>query len=487
MSEKNILEQVKERIAGAENILVALSRDPNVDEMAGAIGLTMALDEMGKHATAIYSGVTPNALEFLKPEETFEKDTNSLQDFIIALNKEKADHLRYKIEGDYVRVYITPYKTTISEKDLEFSHGDFNVDLVIALDIDDVANLDAALSEYGRIMHDATAVNITTGKAGKFAETEWSEPGRSSVCEMIVELLNVMDGAGDGAGGGDGDGAKTGNVSGAKMTKEVATALLTGIVAETDRFSNDKTTPETMNVASELMKAGADQKLIADNVELGGEKPVEPAKVELVKAELEPEIQAENGGMEVAHEPEVAVEEPEQTEEQKTATEQLEQMIQPPSEEETAMEQLRQVANEVELPKFELGQNPAEVIAPEMTEKEANNIPEMNFGGGDVVNIVPPNETADEMPITKLEDIDKEIELPPPPAPPVDTNTEPELPKIEIGNNGGFTEPLLEESISEEANGGETNTSSGETEGFFEVKADEKTDDPSAFKIPNVE
>ena len=103
--------------------------------MAAAIGLTMLLDNTGKHATAIYSGATPNALRFLKPEETFETDTNSLQDFIIALNKEKADHLRYKVEGDYVKVYITPYKTEISEKDLEFSHGDFNVDLVIGLDV----------------------------------------------------------------------------------------------------------------------------------------------------------------------------------------------------------------------------------------------------------------------------------------------------------------------------------------------------------------
>ena len=509
MAEKNnVVEQIREKIAEAENILVALSRDPSVDEMAGAIGLTMALDKMGKHATAIYSGETPNALEFLEPEKTFEADTNSLQDFIIALNKEKADHLRYKIEGDYVRVYITPYKTEISEKDLEFSHGDFNVDLVIALDIDDVSNLDAALSEYGRIMHDATAVNITTGVAGNFAETEWSDPEKSSVCEMLVELLN---GIKSGRKGEDEDDAKAeasgapgADISGAgvKMTKEVATALLTGIVAETDRFSNNRTMPETMNVAAELMKAGADQKLIADNIELGEEKKAEP-EPEQKPEEPAPEIKTEPV-MEVKHEEEVEAEAPEQTEEQKSATEQLEQMIQAPSEEETAMEQLRQVANEVELPKFEPGQNPAEVIAPEMTEKEANGIPEMNFGGGevklepasenkgeqptitgDVVNIVPPSEQSksevelppvaeepvpvggepvisgaepkEEMPVTKLE----EIELPPPPAPPMppelmaEAGGEPELPKIEIKEDATLSE---EESLV----------------------------DPSAFKIPNV-
>ena len=109
------LERVVEKIEDADNILVTLSRNPSVDEMASAIALTLALDQVGKHATAIYSGKTPNAIQFLEPENTFESDTNSLQDFIIALNKEKADHLRYKIEGDFVKVYITPYKTVRHE------------------------------------------------------------------------------------------------------------------------------------------------------------------------------------------------------------------------------------------------------------------------------------------------------------------------------------------------------------------------------------
>lgn len=270
------LEKVVDRIEAADSILVALSKDPNVDEMAAAIALTMMLDNSGKHATAIYSGDTPNALEFLKPEETFETDTNSLQDFIIALNKEKADHLRYKIEGDFVKVYITPYKTTLTEKDLDFEHGDFNVDLVVSLDVPSGDDLDAALSEYGRIMHDATAVNITTGEPGRFAEVEWSEPEASSVCEMIVRLQGAMKDK-------------------AALDEQVATALLTGIVAATERFSNDKTSPKTMEVASKLMNAGADQKLISENLTKSG------VKKSAAEEEIE-NLSKEPGSLDVKHE-----------------------------------------------------------------------------------------------------------------------------------------------------------------------------------------
>lgn len=241
------LNEIIAKIQGADSILIALSQNPSVDELATAMGLGMFIDKMGKHATAIYSGTTPNALKFLNPERQFETNTNGLQDFIIAINKEKADHLRYKLDGDYVKVYITPYRTTISENDLEFSHGDYNVNLVIALNVESADRLDQALGEHGRIMHDATIINIAAGVSGKFGEIQWSNPAASSVAEMAAGLITAMK-------------------DNAEIDKEIATAILTGIVAATERFSNNRTQPETMAIASQLMAAGADQQLISANI-----------------------------------------------------------------------------------------------------------------------------------------------------------------------------------------------------------------------------
>lgn len=245
----SIISQVAERIRTSDNVLVALSKDPSVDELSAALGLTFILDKIGKHATAIFSGSVPNAIEFLEPEKTFETNTNSLQDFIIALDKEKADHLRYKIDGDYVKVFITPYKTTIDEKDMEFSHGDYNVDLVIALNVASSDDLDSALTEYGRIMHDASSINISANVPGKFGDIEWGDPAASSVSEMIFSLSQEIK-------------EKDKDI----IDKSTATALLAGIVAATNRFSNERTSPDTMTAASKLMMAGADQQLISSSI-----------------------------------------------------------------------------------------------------------------------------------------------------------------------------------------------------------------------------
>ena len=277
----DFIKQIVAKITNSENILVALSRNPSVDEIASAVGLALFLEDAGKHVTAIYSGETPNVLEFLKPEETFEDNTDSLQDFIIALSKEKADHLRYKVDGDYVKVFITPYKAKIDQDDLEFSHGDYNVDLVIALNVPTASDLDAALSEHGRIMHDASAIDITTGEPGRFGEIEWSDPESSSIGEMVANLLTV--------------------IKKPEITPVVATALLAAMMAATNRFASENTKSTTMTMAAKLMELGADQQLVAMNV-MENSEPELIGAVDIEEAPSQKKVKDDKTLLMVGHE-----------------------------------------------------------------------------------------------------------------------------------------------------------------------------------------
>lgn len=236
-----------DRIKQAQNILVTVSTNPSVDQLAAAIGLTIALNKLDKHGTAVFSGEPPSTIEFLKPEETLEKNTDSLRDFIIALDKSKADKLRYKVEDQVVRIFITPYKTSLSQNDLDFSQGDFNVDVVVALGVKEQQDLDAAITSHGRILHDATVVSVSTESQGSLGTINWVDPSASSLSEMVAGLVDGLDKK--------------------AMDGQIATALLTGIVAMTDRFSNEKTSPKTMSASAALMAAGANQQLIASELE----------------------------------------------------------------------------------------------------------------------------------------------------------------------------------------------------------------------------
>lgn len=247
----NVKQQVVEKVNGAKNVLVTVGATPTVDELASALGLTFLLGKLGKHATAVFSGKTPPAIDFLDPDKTFECTVDSLRDFIIALDKEKADKLRYKVEDDVVKVFITPYKTTISEKDLQFSQGDYNVDVVIAIGISKREELDKAIVAHGRILHDAEVITINASdKKSSLGSIDWSDTAASSVAEM---LLSISESFGSGL-----------------IDEQISTAFLTGIVAETNRFSNEKTSPKVMTMSAQLMAAGANQQLIATNLRQEG-------------------------------------------------------------------------------------------------------------------------------------------------------------------------------------------------------------------------
>lgn len=322
MSKNNAQEQIIAKLKESESILIAVNDNPSVDELSSALALTLAINNSGKHATAVASGEMPDALTFLRPEKTFEHSVDSLRDFIIALNKEKADHLRYKLVGDHVKIFITPYRSVISEKDLEFEQGDFNIDFVLALNVESQDRLDGALAAHGRIFHDASVGILTVGEnQTNLNGIHWHDENASSLSEITVQIIESI-------------GKKN-------LTESVATALLTGIVAETDRFSNSKVTAEIMSLASKLIASGADQQLVVSKIREAEEKAGEFAvqknakmaqALEEISGEKEDKKQVSkteqkrDGAFVIAHE-EAKVKEESQEEPKKDNEEELEESL----------------------------------------------------------------------------------------------------------------------------------------------------------------
>lgn len=261
MADTKIVKQIVDKITDSNNVLVTVNSNPSVDELSAALGITLLVNKLDKHATAVFSGDVPPAIEFLSPEKTFEQTVDSLRDFIIALDKEKADHLRYKLDGDMVKIYITPYRTTINQDDLDFSQGDYNVEMVLAIGVKSEDELDHALESHGRILHDATVAAISLGEPTKLGGIEWADNRASSYSEMLYTLAEQL--------GADKK----------LIDEQIANAFLTGIVAATDRFSNEKTSSSVMTIAAQLMSFGANQQLIASKLQEEQEisTPEEPA------------------------------------------------------------------------------------------------------------------------------------------------------------------------------------------------------------------
>ena len=313
-------QQIVDKIKSSTNILVTVSNNPSVDELTAALGLTALLNKLNKHATAIFSGAIPPAITFLEPDKIFENTADSLRDFIIALDKEKADHLRYKVEGDMVKIFVTPYRTHITDDDLEFSQGDFNIEVVLALGVINQEHLDAALTAHGQIMSDVSIMTLSAGNiSSKLGSVDWHDEGASCLSEMVGVLSTEF------------------QTEKSLLDQQISTALLTGIVSATDRFSNNLTSSRVMAMAAQMMAAGADQQLIAaklqeshvidslpirslDKQSVAEEKPVEPSDNFMIPHEEDMEGKTIEQIEESLPTPRKVVEEPEKPEQMPIST-----------------------------------------------------------------------------------------------------------------------------------------------------------------------
>ena len=84
------MNSIVDDISGVENILVTVSTNPSVDELSAALELST----YGQAREALYCCCTVVArlLLFILDPKSVEDTADSLRDFIIALDKDKADH-----------------------------------------------------------------------------------------------------------------------------------------------------------------------------------------------------------------------------------------------------------------------------------------------------------------------------------------------------------------------------------------------------------
>jgi len=120
---------------------------------------------------------------------------------------------------------------------------DFSIDLAVVLEC-------PVLDRIGRaarfLTPDVKIINIDHHyESGDFGVVNWVDPTRSSVGEMVFDLLEALE---------------------ADLTPPMAEQLYTAIMTDTGRFRYQATSPRTMDVIGQLMAAGADPKKITDQV-----------------------------------------------------------------------------------------------------------------------------------------------------------------------------------------------------------------------------
>jgi len=237
------LQQAVETLQKNNRFLIVLPENLNGDALGCALALEEALKNSGKKIDIVCTEAIPEKLKWLPGQEKVKNKLTAWQDFIISVNTatNKISRLRYENETGVLKIFLTtPGK--VEEKDIRLEPGQFFYDLIIAIDAPDLESLGRAFEENTELFFGKSVLNIDH-KAGNehFGEINLIEPTAAACSEIITELIAGL---------------------GLTINEKIATLLLTGLIIKTRSFQNNRTTPQSLSLASDLINQGAQQEKI---------------------------------------------------------------------------------------------------------------------------------------------------------------------------------------------------------------------------------
>lgn len=231
-------------------ILPHANIDP--DALSTALAFELLIRSLGKEVAVVCSEEPPSSLAFLPGFKRIERDIKETEEFIITINLPKdaeIDKVRYTVEEHHVHIIVAPKRGRIRPGQIALAEGEKRYDLIIVVDTADLALLGSSYTEHIDLFSSVPILNLDHHISNtQFGQVHLIDPTAASATEVLYAFCNHVPMLRD------------------KVTPDVATLLLTGLITDTRSFQNPNTTPRALEVAAELLERGARQQEIIQNI-----------------------------------------------------------------------------------------------------------------------------------------------------------------------------------------------------------------------------
>lgn len=238
----NSQEQIKDQISKNETILICVGKNPEGDALGSALALYAALKKMGKKVDLVSPSAVLEKYSFMPGADFISHKLEGSRDYIFSLDidKDKLQQLRYEVEDDKLKIFITAKNGEINKDRISLESARFNYDLIIILGTSDLESLGQIYDENSELFYDVPTINIDNNPSNEyFGKINLVDVATSSTAEIVFNLISDLD---------------------EKLIDEkTATDLLTGVIAATDSFQNKNTTPKAFMAAASLIAKGANK------------------------------------------------------------------------------------------------------------------------------------------------------------------------------------------------------------------------------------
>jgi phosphoesterase RecJ-like protein len=238
----NSQEQIKDQIGKNDAILICVGKNPEGDALGSALALYGSLKKMGKKVDVVSPGAVADKYVFMPEVDRISSKLEGARDYVFSLDidKKKLQQLRYEVEEDKLKIFITAKNGEISKDRISLESARFNYEIIIVLGTSDLESLGGVYDENSELFYDVPVINIDNNPSNEyFGKINLVDVAASSTAEIVFNLISELD---------------------EKLIDEkIATDLLTGVIAATDSFQNKNTTPKAFMAAASLIAQGANK------------------------------------------------------------------------------------------------------------------------------------------------------------------------------------------------------------------------------------
>jgi nanoRNase/pAp phosphatase (c-di-AMP/oligoRNAs hydrolase) len=236
------MQEIKQTISDSKNIYLVPGQEP--EAIIATLALFYTLKELGKNVNLILESL-PENLNFLSPPIDF---ISYPKNFVISIPNKVAgvSQIYYEKNEEALKIHLTLEKGNIKKENIAFYFAEPKPDLIITIGVQDYTEqLTGKLNSFGFLL-DSPIINLDNKQENK-------KFGRINIIEdkSLSEISSIIINA----------------INSDLIKKESANCLLAGLVIYTENFKN-KITPEVFEMASALMRKGADLKQLIDNLKI---------------------------------------------------------------------------------------------------------------------------------------------------------------------------------------------------------------------------
>lgn len=242
--------QFFDAIAKSDHVLIAFRKEWSVDAVATALALSRILAAKGKTVDIVADGFAPaKGIGFLPGADAIRPEIGRLRKFVISLDvgKTKIDELSYDVQGDKLRIFVTPKSGVFEDKDVSTRSAEYKYDLIVTVDTPDLVSLGALFERHSDLFYAVPTVNVDSDAGNEqHGNINLVDITATSCAEIVHRLFKD---AGEHV-----------------LDEDVSTCLLAGLISKTRSFKTPTVTPITLGYASELVSAGARRDEIVQNL-----------------------------------------------------------------------------------------------------------------------------------------------------------------------------------------------------------------------------